>query len=156
MAYRLAAKLSDRIAAIAPVSGQIAPGQLDPPPRRPIPIIHFHGRDDVWNPWEGGAPEKSGFTNVKVLPVTEVIAAWAKHNGCPAQPSISKPVGNAVKSTYAPCREGADVVLWELRGGGHTWPGGGGQRRSSERAKLEFSSLALLSARSTKISRRHN
>ncbi len=107
MAYRLAAKLSDRIAAIAPVAGQIAPGQLDPPPRRPIPIIHFHGRDDVWNPWEGGAPEKSGFTNVKVLPVTEVIAAWAKHNGCPAQPSISKPVGNAVKSTLCPLPRGS-------------------------------------------------
>jgi polyhydroxybutyrate depolymerase len=44
MAYRLASELSDRIAAIAPVSGPM--GTKTCAPRRPVSVIHFHGTDD--------------------------------------------------------------------------------------------------------------
>ena len=44
MCYRLAAELSDRIAAVAPVSGTMAID--DPRPARPVPILHFHGTAD--------------------------------------------------------------------------------------------------------------
>src|SRR5712691_11431037 len=41
MAYRLASELSDRIAAIAPVGGPM--GKEKCAPKRPVPVIHFHG-----------------------------------------------------------------------------------------------------------------
>ncbi len=46
MCYRLAAELSDRIAAIAPVAGTLAIEQCRP--KRAVPVIHFHGtRDNI-------------------------------------------------------------------------------------------------------------
>jgi polyhydroxybutyrate depolymerase len=33
-------------------------------------------------------------------------------------------IGNAVKKRYAWSKTGAQVVLWTLEDGGHTWPGG--------------------------------
>ena len=44
MCYRLAAELSDRIAAIAAIAGTMA--IEDCRPRRPVPVIHFHGTKD--------------------------------------------------------------------------------------------------------------
>lgn len=45
MCYRLAAGLSDRIGAIAPVSGTMAIAYASP--RRPAPVLHFHGTADM-------------------------------------------------------------------------------------------------------------
>ena len=50
MCYRLAAELSDRIAAIAPVAGTIAIEESKP--KRPVPVIHFHGTKDTFVPFE--------------------------------------------------------------------------------------------------------
>ena len=53
MCYRLAAELSDRIAAIAPVAGTMAIEKANP--TRPVPIIHFHGTADTFVPFNGAA-----------------------------------------------------------------------------------------------------
>src|SRR4051812_3080041 len=50
MCYRLAAELSDRIAAIAPVAGTIAIEKSKP--KRAVPVIHFHGSKDNIVPFE--------------------------------------------------------------------------------------------------------
>lgn len=50
MCYRLAAELFDRIAAIAPVAGTIA--IEDSKPKRPVPVMHFHGTKDDLVPFE--------------------------------------------------------------------------------------------------------
>lgn len=50
MSYRLAAELSDRIAAIAPVAGTIAIDESKP--KRPVPVIHFHGTTDTFVAFE--------------------------------------------------------------------------------------------------------
>lgn len=50
MCYRLAAELSDRIAAVAPVAGTIAIEESKP--KRPVPVIHFHGSQDNIVPFE--------------------------------------------------------------------------------------------------------
>src|SRR5262249_11253544 len=49
MSYRLGCELSERIAAIAPVSGDL--GVDGPVPKRPVPIIHFHGLKDENSPY---------------------------------------------------------------------------------------------------------
>ena len=30
---------------------------------------------------------------------------------------------SVVRHSYVGCRDGAEVLLYEIRGGGHTWPG---------------------------------
>ncbi len=50
MCYRLASEMSDRIAAIAPVAGTIAIDNYHP--KRPVPVIHFHGTVDKLVPFE--------------------------------------------------------------------------------------------------------
>ena len=56
LCYRLAAELSDRIAAIAPVSGTMAIEEYKP--KRPVPVMHFHGTTDRIVPFNGpdGSP----------------------------------------------------------------------------------------------------
>ena len=89
MAYRLAAELSDRIAAIAPVAGTVATeiGQ----PKRPVSVLHFHGTRDEFVPFTGGRGAKSIFgTNYR--PVEDSIRAWVKANGCEETPTDRRAV----------------------------------------------------------------
>ena len=53
-----------------------------------------------------------------------VCEAWRHHNGCPEKPKKTERIGNAVLTLYGPGKKGAEVALWTLEDGGHTWPGG--------------------------------
>jgi len=122
MCYRLAAELSDRIAAIAPVAGTIAIDESKP--KRPVPVIHFHGTKDTFVPFEmAKAP-----SFMKLKGVEDSIQIWVKLNGCDEKPktdTLSKD-GDEMKVTrkiYAGGKDGSEVVLIVIEDGGHTWPG---------------------------------
>ena len=127
MCYRLADALSDRIAAIAIVAGTHLG---DPPsPERPVPVLHFHGTKDKLVPFDGGSDfrwsPQYGFPGAR-----ECAAMWAEANRCEAKPQIKKLEdehdndGTTVSiERYAPRADGAEVVLYVIDGGGHTWPG---------------------------------
>lgn len=125
MCYRLAAEMSDRIAAIAPVAGTIAINECKP--TRPVPVMHFHGRADSIVPF--GGPDKGTPKFLTFKSVEESIAIWRKLNECPDEPTITEfpdkeDDGTKVtKKCYGPGKDGAEVVLIEIEGGGHTWPG---------------------------------
>ena len=74
MCYRLAAELSDRIAAIAPIAGTMAIENCRP--ERPVSIIHFHGTKDGLVLF--GGPDERIPKNIKFLSVEETIRAWVK------------------------------------------------------------------------------
>jgi polyhydroxybutyrate depolymerase len=126
MAYRLASELSERIAAIAPVSGPMGTEQCHP--RRPVSVLHFHGTDDEFAPFNGGKGAKS-VSGTDFYSVAHSIHAWVKANGCPDQPredrwpDKSRDGTRITCKTYGPGKEGAEVVLVIIDGGGHTWPG---------------------------------
>jgi polyhydroxybutyrate depolymerase len=126
MCYRLASELSDRIAAIAPVAGPM--GTATCKPRRPVPVIHFHGTDDQYAPFGGGRVD-FGLSTVNFYSVEHSIGAWVKANGCPQQPAIADEPDEAddgmtvERQTHGPGKDGAEVVLMIIKGGGHTWPG---------------------------------
>lgn len=125
MCYRLAAELSNRIAAIAPVSGTLS---LDKPmPKRCVPLLHFHGTADDIVPYNG--PNNGTKTVLAFKSVDETIDIWRKLNKCTAKPVVKK-LGNKVddgteitQKTYKPNKGGAEVVLVVIKGAGHTWPG---------------------------------
>jgi polyhydroxybutyrate depolymerase len=88
-------------------------------PSRPVPAILFHGTADRIVPYGGGM--RGAF------PALEDFAAdWAARNGCDLTPvSIEGLTGDASGIRYGSCDEDAEVVLYTIDGGGHTWPGGG-------------------------------
>jgi polyhydroxybutyrate depolymerase len=139
MSIRLACSLSSRIAAIAPVAGAYYPPfTLTEPPApwqnsaetcadtRPMPVIAFHGTDDFEVPFEGGL-DAGGFDYRLALdnttPDDDVMQAWAAHNGCTSGRQESTVTSEVRLVTYTGCDDGADVLLYIVDGGGHTWPG---------------------------------
>jgi polyhydroxybutyrate depolymerase len=133
MAYRVANEMSDVFAAIAPVAGPMALHVEEVQPKRGMPVIHFHGDNDEFTPFTGGTGPRS-VTNVEHHSIPVTIEAWATVNQCSAMkngvatPSISelRPVvddGTIVElHDYGIGRDGAEVLLYFIRGGGHTWP----------------------------------
>jgi len=129
LSYRLAAEMADQIAAIAPVAGTMGTEARNP--TRPVPVIHFHGTDDDFCPFQGGRGRKS-VSGTDHVSVERTIQAWIAADGCPTEPRLLRleagggrpeEVGGVVRKTYGPGRDGAEVVLYKIEGGGHTWPG---------------------------------
>jgi polyhydroxybutyrate depolymerase len=124
MSYRVAAELADRIAAFAPVAGTQAFEKLSP--SRPVPLLHIHGTKDTLVPYEGYRNGTKGV--VRILSVEESVKAWVKANGCNTEPKISevpmtKDKLKVIRKEYVEGKGGAEVVLYVVEGGGHTWPG---------------------------------
>jgi len=125
MCYRLAAELPDRIAAIAAVSGTMAIESCNP--SRPVPVAHFHGTNDRLVNYDGPTERTPKFVTYKS--VEETVRIWVKANGCPKTPvtaelpDVADDGTEVTQRTYGPGTDGAEVVLYVIRGGGHTWPG---------------------------------
>jgi polyhydroxybutyrate depolymerase len=120
LTYRLACALSDTIASIAPVAGTIGIERCAP--RRPIPLLHFHGTADEFAPYAGGVGRivASG----SFASVASTVSTFVRINGCRPEPSRSVTDGDAIWTTYASTQDGPMVTLCAIDGGGHTWPGG--------------------------------
>ncbi|MEU4625725.1 hypothetical protein AB0G04_37845 [Actinoplanes sp. NPDC023801] len=117
----------ERIAAIAPVAGLRAgrpaprnPGEPDPSsctPGRPVPVLAFHGEQDGTNPFAGGGSVYWGYS------VPAAQRRWARINGCAPEPRTTAVTAQVSKISYRSCRRGAEVTLYRIADGGHTWPG---------------------------------
>jgi len=114
MSYRLMCDAADTFAAAGLVSGGYPPWQ-DCVPARPVPVVAFHGTADRLLPYEGQPPV--------FLAVHDWAAQWAALNGCAATPAITFSQDDVTGETWSGCRSGADVVLYTVKGKGHSWPG---------------------------------
>jgi len=136
MSVRLACSLSSRIAAIAPVAGAYYPPMalnLNPgetcPDTRPAPVLAFHGTADNTVPFLGGSGGAGGIPITFRLPIDnatpddDVMQSWASHNGCAGARQESAVSAEVRFVSYDSCLDGADVQLYIVDGGGHTWPG---------------------------------
>ena len=150
MAFRLACDLPRRFAAIAPVAGAL-PAELEHrcATAAPVSLLMFQGTLDRLMPYDGGDLSHRG----RVLPVVTTAGLFARLNGCAPEPMVAAEPDTVTdgtrvrRSSYGGCREGHDVVLFTIEGGGHTWPGGPPVGRSvgrvtrdldANRAMLDF------------------
>jgi polyhydroxybutyrate depolymerase len=121
MAFVLSCALADRIAAI----GTVAAAQALPmnwcTDQRPVPAIFFHGTADRVVPYSGGLSWASPRPFPSVLTWT---AEWARRNGCEHTPVETQVAMDVTRLQYSSCTSHADVVLYTIIGGGHSWPGG--------------------------------
>jgi polyhydroxybutyrate depolymerase len=122
MAFVLSCTLSDRIAAVGMVAAaQTLPWSWCTDPRA-IPMIAFHGTADPMVPYHGGA---SWVSRVSFPDVPGWAANWARRNRCGPTAVESTVAADVTRREYTNCEDDAAVVLYTLRGGGHSWPGGG-------------------------------
>ena len=115
MTSLLACRLSDRIAAVAPMAGLRWPGPCD---GRAVPVLTVHGLADPQNTYAGHA-EGRGAEWLESVP--DALAAWAKHNGCAADVVQEDPPGPLSTMRYEGCDAGAEVRLIRVDGLVHTW-----------------------------------
>ena len=130
LSHRLACELSDKIAAIAAVSGGIGNVDLDvmPPetlfqcnPSRQVPVMHIHGTQDACYPFDGGFGPLSLATFISA-PTT--VEGWLTRNGCSTGPPTNVLSNGAASCNLYPCPHAGEVEFCTIDGGGHYWPGG--------------------------------
>jgi polyhydroxybutyrate depolymerase len=114
MVHRLGCEMADRFAAIAAVSGAYLLSEICSP-SRPLPVLAFHGAGDRLVPYDGAG---------KVLPPIPTWAArWASRDGCDDSSQLFFDQEGVVGERWSNCDGEAEVILYTIEGGGHTWPG---------------------------------
>jgi polyhydroxybutyrate depolymerase len=120
MSYRIGCEMADVVAAIAPVSGNMATadGSADVPchPARPISVLATHGTADGWIPITGGK------VDIVFSPMTDVIDRWRALDGCSTTPGVAAAGG--ITTTTWNCAAGTNVETRIIDGGCHCWSAG--------------------------------
>ncbi len=135
MANRLAIELSDRIAAVAPVSAVMSTGLAGVASSgRPIPVMIIEGEADPIKSSVAGIVGQFGGIGSAILSALETVNFWIGRNHAAANPGVTyEPDGDPEdgtrvrRETHPAGPNGAEVVLLSVEGGGHAWPGDGGQ-----------------------------
>lgn len=125
MSHTLACELSNRITAIASVTGGIFTTQYGTNchPTRPVPVMQIHGTSDGTVPFAGNMSQG-------MMPIDSVVKYWVTKNNCNPVATFSN-VPNT--STSDGCtaehykfnggNSGSTVELYKIIGGTHSWPG---------------------------------
>ena len=133
MSIRLALDLTDKIAAVAPVTAQLSMALAEQTPPLPISIMIMNGTDDPIVPFDGGEVQlfEFGRGRGEILSTLDTVERFRRYNDCEAVPALVKlpdsepDDGTAVQiESYTNCADDTEVILVRVVGGGHTWPGG--------------------------------
>lgn len=120
MSFALSCRMPERFAAIGMVGAALLLPSTWCKSTQPVPMIGIHGLRDTAAPYHGGA----SWIAPHFEPFLEFGAGWARRNRCaPNAPDVEMQDG-VTRREYDQCAEDATVVLYTLRDGGHTWPGG--------------------------------
>ena len=122
MSFLLACQLSEKIAAIASVTGSMTIDTYDAcNPQYPTPILQIHGTSDSNVPYDG---------NTTSLSIEDVISYWVNYNNCETNPTttaltdIEPSDGSTIEHiVYIDGDNGVTTEHMKVIGGGHTWPG---------------------------------
>ena len=122
MSFLLACQLSEKIAAVASVTGSVTQDTFDDcNAQHPIPVLQIHGTDDGVVLYNG---------NNLSIPIADVISYWVDYNNCETTPTtttlpdVDVSDGSTVEhSVYEDGDNGITTEHMKVIGGGHTWPG---------------------------------
>ncbi|WP_258084199.1 alpha/beta hydrolase family esterase [Thermococcus thermotolerans] len=132
MAYRLACEIPERLAAVAVVGVSMSENLYgNYSSKFPLLILIILGTDDPLVPWNGGELHFGPIKFGRVVSIENTVEYWAARNDCTVRrgreylPDADPEDGTRVWiERYSNCSDGAEVVLYGIEGGGHTWPGG--------------------------------
>ena len=122
MSFLLACQLSEKIAAVASVTGSVTQDTFDDcNAQHPIPVLQIHGTDDGVVLYNG---------NNLSIPIADVISYWVDFNNCETTPTtttlpdVDVSDGSTIEhSVYEDGDNGITTEHMKVIGGGHTWPG---------------------------------
>ena len=122
MSFLLACQLSEKIAAVASVTGSMTQDTFDDcNAQHPTPVLQIHGTDDGVVLYNG---------NNLSIPIADVISYWVDYNNCETTPTtttlpdVDVSDGSTVEhSVYEDGDNGITTEHMKVIGGGHTWPG---------------------------------
>jgi len=122
MSFLLACQLSEKIAAVASVTGSVTQDTFDDcNAQHPIPVLQIHGTDDGVVLYNG---------NNLSIPIADVISYWVDYNNCETTPTtttlpdVDVSDGSTIEhSVYEDGDNGITTEHMKVIGGGHTWPG---------------------------------
>lgn len=128
--HYLAANLSWRFAAIAPVVGGIAERFRDKfKPEKPVSVFIIQGTDDPLVPFHGGGILRG--RRGRIIDTDTATQLWVKHDRCLQEPRTGLLQNRDAKDkctvkwySWDKGRDNTEVKLFVVQGGGHTWPGG--------------------------------
>jgi polyhydroxybutyrate depolymerase len=120
MAYVLSCTLANRVAAVGMVAAAQVMRWQSCSAARAVPVISFHGTADRIVPYRGGS---SSMTRWRFPDVEAWTAGWARRNGCDGNARVTSLAADVTKREYVQCAGDASVVLYNVKDGGHTWPG---------------------------------
>ncbi len=126
MTLKVGCDLADRVAAIG-IVGAAMPKTMVCIPSRPLPAAMINGTDDPVVKYDGGKGKNGRFATISA---EDTVKQWAKYNHCAEKPTRSKLSAHGKGSmetkvdTYSGCQQDAQVLLYSVKGGGNTWPGG--------------------------------
>ncbi|MFH0991546.1 MAG: PHB depolymerase family esterase [bacterium] len=142
MCYVLACALSEKIAAIAPVAGSMELPACSP--KQPVSVVIFHGTKDQHILYSGGIPIKQVDRSPRVdSSVTFAVGYWVHHNQCSPTASMTQQ-GSIIKESYIQSTNGSAVILYTIKGGTHSWPGGKRGWILGEKPTEEISATELM------------
>lgn len=121
MAFRIGAELSDRVAAIAPVSN----GLLVPLPAlaRPVSLLLIWGTADPLNPHGGGMVKRGGQHYERPSAVWSWMT-WSRALACEGSPRSEALKVGVTRQAFEHCAERSAAEFISIDGLGHQWPGG--------------------------------
>lgn len=120
MSFALSCRMPDRFAAVGMVGSALLEPSTWCKSTRPVPMIAIHGLRDRVAPYRGG----SSWIAPWFAPFLPFGADWARRNRCAPTAEDVVVRDGVTRREYKRCADDATVVLYTLRDGGHTWPGG--------------------------------
>ena len=119
MTFRAAGPLSDKIAAIAVVSGAMS--GTEPPPKHPISVLSIHGTNDGIVPYNGLKNVPASLTSVglpKFKPMQYATDYWAEQNKI-TNPAMVLRNGDVTERRFMNTETGAEVNEYTILNGYH-------------------------------------
>ncbi|MFH1151146.1 MAG: PHB depolymerase family esterase [Actinomycetota bacterium] len=133
MSFRLACDAPDVFAAVAPVAALMSVPLVESNrSTTPVSVLLVNGTEDPLVPWEGGQIGGGMLgSRGEAISTQASIDYWVGLDGCATTPQVARlPDSDPADGTtvtqyvYPGGRDSTEVVLCEVTGGGHTWPGG--------------------------------
>jgi polyhydroxybutyrate depolymerase len=113
MAYRLACDLSDKVTAIAVVTGALVDDSCNP--AKPVSTLHIHGNLDPTVPFHGGG-------KFETPSIFHSVQEMANKNSCTGSPKESS---DAIEERYTwNCTSGVETQLVNYQENSHAWEAG--------------------------------
>lgn len=125
---KLACDLADQISAVASVAATM-PEPLVPEchPAKEVSVMFMQGTADPLVHIEGGAVARTHGRNISL---TDATKFWIDRDQTVTKPASSDlphhdPNGTSVhRDAFTGGKQCSEVIVYTIRGGGHTWPGG--------------------------------